>query len=102
MYDEPAPTGDVKPGSSSKSNMMSMSGDSFGSAVGRSLKLGGRSALALRLLLAGVSQRLSTSAGVATGEEVRSYEGIVLLVLRLIHVDSLKLHYCQHLLKYTE
>lgn len=33
--------------------------------------VGGRSALALRLLLAAVSNRLSTSAGVATGEEVR-------------------------------
>lgn len=40
--------------------------------MGRSLKLGGRSALALRLLLAGVSKRLSASAGVATGEEFRA------------------------------
>ena len=70
MYDEPTPTTD---GSSNKLNLMSMSGDSFGSTVGRSLKLGGRSALALRLLLASVSKRLSTSAGVATGEEVGLY-----------------------------
>ncbi|KAG0575453.1 hypothetical protein KC19_5G004900 [Ceratodon purpureus] len=69
MYDEPTPTTD---GSSNKLNLMSMSGDSFGSTVGRSLKLGGRSALALRLLLASVSKRLSTSAGVATGEEFRA------------------------------
>ncbi|XP_024365398.1 uncharacterized protein [Physcomitrium patens] len=68
MYDE-AQTSDVKQGSK---NLMSMSGDNFGSAVGRSLKLGGRSALALRLLLAGVSKRLSASAGVATGEEFRA------------------------------
>jgi hypothetical protein len=32
---------------------------------------GGRSALALRLLLGAMSKRISSSAGVATGEEVR-------------------------------
>ena len=70
MYDEPAPNVDAKPGSSSKSNLMTLSEDSFGLAVGRSFMLGGQSTLALRLLLAGVSERHSKSAGVATGEEV--------------------------------
>jgi len=32
---------------------------------------GGRSALVLRLLLGAMSKRISSSAGVATGEEVR-------------------------------
>jgi hypothetical protein len=53
-------------------NLMSMSGDNFGSAVSRSLELGGRSALALRLLLGAMSKRISSSAGVATGEEFRA------------------------------
>jgi hypothetical protein len=37
------------------------------------LSAGGRSALALRLLLAGASSRISSSAGVPTGEEVSRY-----------------------------
>jgi pheromone shutdown protein TraB len=53
-------------------NLMSMSGDNFGSAVSRSLELGGRSALVLRLLLGAMSKRISSSAGVATGEEFRA------------------------------
>eukprot|EP00897_Mesotaenium_endlicherianum_P007781 jgi/Mesen1/7030/ME000366S06236 len=52
-------------------NLMSLSGDNFASAMGRSLQLGGRSALALRLLLAGVAQKVSASAGVQSGEELK-------------------------------
>lgn len=40
------------------------------------LSAGGRSALALRLLLAGASSRISLSAGVATGEEVYTFRRI--------------------------
>lgn len=74
MYDEAPSSLDTKQARTwpNTRNLMSMSGDSFASAMGRSLKLGGQSALALRLLLATVSNRLSSSAGVATGEEFRA------------------------------
>ncbi|KAJ7524629.1 hypothetical protein O6H91_17G014600 [Diphasiastrum complanatum] len=76
MYDMPPKEGveedDEVQWKPQESNLMSMGGDNFVSAIRRSLDLGGRSALVLRLLLAGLSRRISESAGVATGEEFRA------------------------------
>ncbi|CAM6096305.1 unnamed protein product [Calypogeia fissa] len=55
-----------------RNNLMSLSGENFGAAMSRSLRLGGRSALALRLLLGGMSEKLSKSTGIASGEEFRA------------------------------
>ncbi|BBM97578.1 hypothetical protein MPTK1_1g06740 [Marchantia polymorpha subsp. ruderalis] len=78
MYDEPtikgsdSVDGEEIRGTQKEKNLMSMSGENFGAAMSRSLRLGGRSALALRLLLGGLSEKLSKSAGVSTGEEFRA------------------------------
>ncbi|KAJ7524633.1 hypothetical protein O6H91_17G014600 [Diphasiastrum complanatum] len=81
MYDMPPKEGveedDEVQWKPQESNLMSMGGDNFVSAIRRSLDLGGRSALVLRLLLAGLSRRISESAGVATGEELqRAWEAL--------------------------
>lgn len=55
-----------------QSNLMSITGKSFGAALGRSLELGGQSAMALRLILGLVSEKLSSVAGVPSGEEFRA------------------------------
>uniref|UniRef100_A0A162A1Y9 TraB domain-containing protein n=2 Tax=Daucus carota subsp. sativus TaxID=79200 RepID=A0A162A1Y9_DAUCS len=54
-----------------KSNMFSLSGDGFFGAVGRSLNLGGQTALALRLLLAILSSKVSTDVKRPFGDEFR-------------------------------
>lgn len=51
------------------SNPFNLSGSSFGSAVARSVSLGGRDALLLRLVLASLSQSISNSVGVTSGGE---------------------------------
>ncbi|KAH7438472.1 hypothetical protein KP509_04G016100 [Ceratopteris richardii] len=58
--------------SKSNPNLLSMTGESFGAALSRSLKIGGQSAMSLRLLLALVSESLSSIAGVRSGEEFRA------------------------------
>ncbi|KAM0934668.1 putative TraB/PrgY/GumN family protein [Dioscorea sansibarensis] len=56
----------------SKSNMFSLSGAQFFGAVNRSINLGGQSALALRLLLAVFSSKISSSANRPFGDEFRA------------------------------
>eukprot|EP00271_Cylindrocystis_brebissonii_P014514 TRINITY_DN35881_c0_g1_i1.p1 TRINITY_DN35881_c0_g1~~TRINITY_DN35881_c0_g1_i1.p1 ORF type:complete len:469 (+),score=64.02 TRINITY_DN35881_c0_g1_i1:152-1558(+) len=53
-------------------NVMALSGENFGATVMRSLQLGGRSALALRLLLSSLSARMTSAAGMELGEEFRA------------------------------
>lgn len=67
MYEEPSEAGDGGGG-----NVMALSGENYAAAMGRSLRLGGRSAMAFRVLLAGVSKRVSASAGVQSGGEFRA------------------------------
>ncbi|XP_043717028.1 uncharacterized protein LOC122665036 [Telopea speciosissima] len=55
-----------------KSNMFSLSGAGFFGAVGRSLNLGGQTALALRLLLAVFSSKVSSDANRPFGDEFRA------------------------------
>ncbi|CAM0911750.1 unnamed protein product [Alopecurus aequalis] len=55
-----------------KSNMFSLGGTKFLGAVNRSINLGGQSALALRLLLAVLSSRISSGANRPFGEEFRA------------------------------
>ncbi|XP_031496151.1 uncharacterized protein LOC116261504 isoform X1 [Nymphaea colorata] len=57
---------------SMKSNMFSLSGQRFFGDIGRSLSLGGQSALALRLLFAMFSSKISSSAGRSFGDEFRA------------------------------
>ncbi|KAJ1269500.1 hypothetical protein BS78_07G216700 [Paspalum vaginatum] len=52
------------------SNMFSLGGSKFLGAVGRSINLGGQSALALRLLLAVFSSKISSGANRPFGEEL--------------------------------
>ncbi|XP_039134551.1 traB domain-containing protein isoform X2 [Dioscorea cayenensis subsp. rotundata] len=56
----------------SKSNMFSLSGAQFFGAVNRSINLGGQSALALRLLLAVFSSKISSTANRPFGDEFRA------------------------------
>lgn len=60
-----------QPAEKQETNLFSIGGGSFLSAMGRSLNLGGQSALALRLLLAGFSQKMSSSIGMPIGDEFR-------------------------------
>ncbi|XP_038876495.1 traB domain-containing protein isoform X3 [Benincasa hispida] len=53
-----------------KSNMFSLSGDGFLGAVGRSINLGGQTALALRLLLAVFSSKISSDVNRPFGDEL--------------------------------
>lgn len=62
----------IEPGQWLKSNMFSLSGAEFFGAVGRSINLGGQSALALRLLLAVFSSKISSDVGRPFGEEFRA------------------------------
>ncbi|VAI86704.1 unnamed protein product [Triticum turgidum subsp. durum] len=55
-----------------KSNMFSLGGAKFLGAVNRSINLGGQSALALRLLLAVFSSKISSGANRPFGEEFRA------------------------------
>ncbi|RZC72803.1 hypothetical protein C5167_048283 [Papaver somniferum] len=55
-----------------KSNMFSLSGNGFFGAVNRSINLGGQTALALRLLLAVFSSKLSSDGNQAFGNEFRA------------------------------
>ncbi|XP_023542003.1 traB domain-containing protein isoform X1 [Cucurbita pepo subsp. pepo] len=55
-----------------KSNMFSLSGDGFLGAVGRSINLGGQTALALRLLLAVFSSKISSDVNRPFGSEFRA------------------------------
>ncbi|MCE0480571.1 hypothetical protein HAX54_037541 [Datura stramonium] len=55
-----------------KSNMFSLSGTGFFGAVGRSINLGGQTALALRVLLALFSSKISSSANRPFGDEFRA------------------------------
>ncbi|KAK9103437.1 hypothetical protein Sjap_020691 [Stephania japonica] len=61
-----------EPSSRLKSNMFSLSGAGFFSAVGRSINLGGQTALALRLLLAFFSSKVSLDANRPFGDEFRA------------------------------
>ncbi|XP_047323571.1 traB domain-containing protein isoform X3 [Impatiens glandulifera] len=64
-------TGD-EPGQQLRSNMFSLSGAGFFGAVGRSLDLGGQTALALRLLLATFSSKISSDVNRPFGDEFRA------------------------------
>lgn len=55
-----------------KSNMFSLSGNGFFDAVGRSINLGGQTALALRIVLALFSSKMSSSANRSFGDEFRA------------------------------
>ncbi|KAK4350811.1 hypothetical protein RND71_030124 [Anisodus tanguticus] len=55
-----------------KSNMFSLSGTGFFGAVGRSINLGGQTALALRVLLALFSSKMSSSVNRPFGDEFRA------------------------------
>uniref|UniRef100_A0A803PQZ1 Uncharacterized protein n=1 Tax=Cannabis sativa TaxID=3483 RepID=A0A803PQZ1_CANSA len=55
-----------------RSNMFSLSGTGFFGAVGRSIDLGGQTALALRLLLAVFSSKLSSDVNRPFGDEFRA------------------------------
>ncbi|KAJ8552714.1 hypothetical protein K7X08_020107 [Anisodus acutangulus] len=55
-----------------KSNMFSLSGIGFFGAVGCSINLGGQTALALRVLLALFSSKMSSSANRPFGDEFRA------------------------------
>lgn len=55
-----------------RSNMFSLSGTGFFGAVGRSIDLGGQTALALRLLLALFSSKISSDVNRPFGDEFRA------------------------------
>ncbi|KVI04757.1 Pheromone shutdown, TraB [Cynara cardunculus var. scolymus] len=57
-----------------KPNPFSLSGSGFIGAVGRSINLGGQTALALRLLLATFSSKISSNINRPFGDEVRSFK----------------------------
>ncbi|KAK8627914.1 hypothetical protein V6N13_135510 [Hibiscus sabdariffa] len=63
---------DVDNGEQLRSNMFSLSGTGFFGAVGRSINLGGQTALALRLLLALFSSKLSSDLNRPFGDEFRA------------------------------
>lgn len=53
-----------------RSGMFSLSGSGFFDAIGRSINLGGQTALALRLLLAVFSSKISSDVNRPFGDEV--------------------------------
>ncbi|XP_004496611.1 uncharacterized protein [Cicer arietinum] len=55
-----------------RSTMFSLSGNGFFGAIGRSINLGGQTALALRLLLAGFSSKISSDINRPFGDEFRA------------------------------
>ncbi|GMI83706.1 hypothetical protein like AT5G52030 [Hibiscus trionum] len=63
---------DVDNGEQLRSNMFFFSGTGFFGAVGRSINLGGQTALALRLLLALFSSKLSSGLNRPFGDEFRA------------------------------
>ncbi|XP_019442157.1 PREDICTED: traB domain-containing protein [Lupinus angustifolius] len=63
---------DEDTGKQLRSNMFSLSGAGFFGAVGRSLNLGGQTALALRLLLAAFSSKISSDINRPFGDEFRA------------------------------
>ncbi|KAK9063228.1 hypothetical protein SSX86_017098 [Deinandra increscens subsp. villosa] len=63
---------DTETGPSLKSNPFSLSGSGFFGAVGRSINLGGQTALALRLLLATFSSKISSNINRPFGDEFRA------------------------------
>ncbi|CAN1267355.1 Serine/arginine-rich splicing factor RS40 [Linum perenne] len=65
-----AVAGGDEEGSEMRSSVFSLSGDGFFGAVGRSLNLGGQTALALRLLLAMFSSKISSDANRPFGNEL--------------------------------
>ncbi|MBA0683531.1 hypothetical protein Goari_025180, partial [Gossypium aridum] len=62
----------VENGEQLRSNMFSLTGTGFFGAVGRSINLGGQTALALRLLLALFSSKLSSDLNRPFGDEFRA------------------------------
>lgn len=65
-------TNDGELGQEIRSNMFSLSGTGFFGAVGRSLNLGGQTALALRLLFAVFSSKISSDMNRPFGDEFRA------------------------------
>ncbi|KAH7855984.1 hypothetical protein Vadar_031272 [Vaccinium darrowii] len=65
-------TNDGELGQEMRSNMFSLSGTGFFGAVGRSLNLGGQTALALRLLFAVFSSKISSDMNRPFGDEFRA------------------------------
>ncbi|XP_057427415.1 uncharacterized protein LOC130720739 isoform X3 [Lotus japonicus] len=65
-------TADDELGKQLRSNMFSLSGTGFFGAVGRSINLGGQTALALRLLLAAFSSKISSDINRPFGDEFRA------------------------------
>ncbi|GKV05034.1 hypothetical protein SLEP1_g17086 [Rubroshorea leprosula] len=65
-------TNESEDGPQLRSNMFSLSGTGFFGAVGRSINLGGQSALALRLLLAVFSSKISSDVNRPFGDEFRA------------------------------
>ncbi|QCD76921.1 Pheromone shutdown [Vigna unguiculata] len=63
---------DEEPRKQLRSNMFSLSGTGFFGAVGRSINLGGQTALALRLLLAAFSSKISSDINRPFGDEFRA------------------------------
>ncbi|KAK7357373.1 hypothetical protein VNO80_16658 [Phaseolus coccineus] len=63
---------DEELGKQMRSNMFSLSGTGFFGAVGRSINLGGQTALALRLLLAAFSSKISSDINRPFGDEFRA------------------------------
>ncbi|CAJ1977102.1 unnamed protein product [Sphenostylis stenocarpa] len=63
---------DEELGKQLRSNMFSLSGTGFFGAVGRSINLGGQTALALRLLLAAFSSKISSDINRPFGDEFRA------------------------------
>ncbi|EXC15930.1 hypothetical protein L484_015731 [Morus notabilis] len=63
---------DDKQGQLLRSNMFTLSGSGFFGAVGRSIDLGGQTALALRLLLAVFSSKISSDVNRPFGDEFRA------------------------------
>ncbi|KAM5557258.1 hypothetical protein ABKV19_024580 [Rosa sericea] len=61
---------DDESGQQLKSNMFSLSGNGFFGAVGRSINLGGQTALALRVLLAVFSSKISSDTNRPFGDEL--------------------------------
>ena len=59
-------------GTTLRGGAMVLSGNDFFSTINRSIRLGGRSALILRLLLGTLSERLSSTLGIRTGIEFRA------------------------------
>lgn len=65
-----------EPGQQLKSNMFSLSGSEFFGAIGRSINLGGQTALALRLLLAMFSSKVSSDVDRPFGDEFRAARAV--------------------------